>query len=374
MSAAKLRALAGNSLPVVTLCLLALFVTLDAINFSLFAPGDDWGPLWVAGHLAWTNPIKAYDFDLVSSLQQPLAGAIAERPFVYPPSALMLFAPLALVPFMISFGIFVVASLVAFERASARIGAQVLLLFLAPAVVLAAMAGQPTLLVAALILFALLKLEENELHAGVLFGIAAMIKPPLLLLAPIGLAGGGYWRAFAASAVTAVAIGLASVALFGVDSWLAWLSALPRFDALVTGFPPLLRNALTPHAMAVRMGLPPAAAGYCAAVIAIPVAWMALARTKDVRIRLVALVGGALLVSPYAMNYELAGLAPAVAAMSFRRTRDCVVPAIWAASLFLNVSILGLVAVYGWAVVRLVSCLRSAADDLPVQRRVDVPA
>lgn len=374
MNAARLRAVAGDSLPVVMLCLVALFVALDAINFSLFALGDDWGPLWVAGHLAWTNPVKAYDFHLVSSLQRPLVGAIAERPFVYPPSALLLFSPLALLPFLVSFGLFMLASLMAFERASSRIGAQVLLLFLAPAVVLAAMAGQPTLLVSALILFALLRLDENELHAGVLFGVAAMIKPPLLLLAPIALAGGGYWRALAASAATALGIGIASLAAFGVDSWVAWLSALPRFDAVVTGFEPLLRNALTPHAMAVRLGLPAAGASFFAAVVAIPVAWLTFARVKDVRIRLVALVGGALLISPYAMNYELAGLAPAVAAMSFRRARDGIVPAIWAGSLFVNVSILGLLAVYGWALFRLAPCLRSAADDLPVQRRFDVPA
>lgn len=353
--------------------LVALYVVLDTIIFSLFVPGADWAPLWIAGQLAWTSPVQAYDFELVSSLQQPLAGAITDRPFVYPPSALLLFAPLALVPFTASFLLFVIVSLMLFNHASRPLRPQLLLLFLGPPVVLAALAGQPTLLVAALVLFALVKLDRNEAQAGLLIGIAAMIKPPLLLLVPIALAGGAYWRAFAAATATAAAIGAVSLAAFGADAWVAWLAALPRFNGLVTEFEPLLRNAVTPNAMAIRMDFPPGAGFVCAAVVAIPFAWLSFARTQDVPIRLVALIGGALLVSPYAMNYELAALAPAVAALRIQKVTDVIVPALWAASLVVTASLVGLVAVYAWAVFQLVSRW-PAAGDLPMQRRVDVPA
>lgn len=374
MKQLRLSALApSDSLPAAFLGLVALYALLNTISFSLFVPGADWAPLWVAGKLSWTSAVQAYDFDLVSSLQQPLVGATTDRPFVYPPSALLLFAPLALIPFTASLVLFILVSLVLFDRASRPLRPQHLLLFVGPPVVLAALAGQPTLLVSALVLFGLTKLDKNESQAGLLIGIAAMIKPPLLLLAPLALAGGGYWRAFASAAATAAAIGALSLAAFGADAWMAWLSALPRFNGIVAEFEPLLRNAITPHAMAIRMDLPPNLVIVCAAFVACPVAWFSFARTHDVPVRLVALIGGALLVTPYAMNYELAALAPAVAALRIQKIRDVIVPELWAASLFLTASLVGLLAVYAWAVLQLVSRVRTV-NDFPVQRRVDVPA
>lgn len=335
--------------------LFVLFVLLDPMILRVSVPGADWAPLWVAGELAWTNPVAAYDFDLVSSLQRPLVGATSVRPFVYPPSALLLFTPLALLPFTASFLLVMLGSLALLARAAQPLGTRLSLLLVAPPVVLAAIAGQPTLLVAALILFGLSQLDRNQWWAGLLFGVAAMIKPPLVLLAPIALAGGGYWRALAASGTSAVIIAATSLAIFGLDAWLAWLAAVPQFKTLVTDFAPLLRNAVTPYAMAVRIGLVPEIVTVCAALVAIPVVWMSFARTSDTAVRLVALVGGALLVSPYAMNYELAALAPAVAALPIRKPKEVIIPAIWAIGLFVTVSLLGLLAAYGWALARLVS-------------------
>ena len=338
-----------------------LFVFLDATIFSIFKPATDWAPLWVAGHLSWTNAGLAYDADLVSSLQTPLIGTTSDRPFIYPPSALLLFAPFSMLPFTVAFVIFGALSVALYTYGAQVMKPRPILLLLAPPFVLAAMAGQPTLLVAALILFGLAQLDRNEGWAGVLLAIAAMIKPPLLLLAPVALAGGSYWRAIAAAGATATAIAGVSLAVFGVDAWFAWLSALPAFKALVTEFQPLLRNAVTPYAMAVRLDVPPYLATACAALVAIPMAWWSFSRTQDTGIRLAALVGGALLVSPYAMNYELAALAPIVAAVRLDRPGDLIMPAIWAASLFMTVSLAGLLAVYAWALLRLSSQWRRAA-------------
>jgi hypothetical protein len=319
----------------------------------IIVPGSDWGPLWVAGHLAWSDAASAYDFRLVSALQEPLFGPLGDRPFVYPPSALLLFAPLSQLPFMLSFAVFTLGSLALFARAARPLGPQVALMLLAPPVALAALAGQPTLFVVALVLLGLAQLDRNAVLAGVLFGIAGMIKPPLLLLAPVALAGGGYWRAFIAAGVAAGAIGLLSLALFGLDAWLTWLTVLPRFKDFVIGFPPLLRNAVTPYAMAVRLGWLPDAATALAALVAVPLAWFAFARSRDLAVRLAALVGGALLISPYAMNYELAALAPAVAAARPDKRGDVLVLSVWGTSLFATASLAGLLAGYVWLLARL---------------------
>lgn len=352
--------------------LVGAFVVLDCALLSLFAPGNDWAPLWAAGHVAWTDPSRAYDFAYVTAQQQPLVGHLGERPFVYPPTALLLFAPFALLQFQLSMAVFVAASLFLLGWAASRLGSKPILLFLAPPVVLAALAGQPTLAVVGLALAALLDLDEHERRAGVLLGIAAVLKPPLLILAPIALAGGRHWRSLEAAGATAAGGVAVSAALFGLDPWLHWIAALPKFQSLVATFEPLLRNTVTPNATALRLGLAGGWTLLACALVAIPISAFAFARSKEVAPRLVILIGGALLVSPYGMDYELAALAPAVAAMRIRKATDLLVPGAWAASLFANAGVIGLIAVYCWAVWRLF--LRSSADDRLVQRRVDIAA
>lgn len=360
----------GRAAPVVVVA--AIYVFFDAVVFSLFPPGTDWAPLWVAGGLAWTDPLLAYDFGYVTQLQGPLAVPGSDRPFVYPPTSLLLFAPLGLLPFHASLAAFVAVSLIMFARVSSRLGARPVLLWLAPPVMLAAIAGQPTLAVAALAIAALVDLPSNERRAGVLLGVAAVLKPPLLLLAPFALMGGRHWRALEAAGATVAALVAASLFLFGIETWKAWLSVLPEFQALVAGFEPLLRNTVSPHSAVLRLGYDPRWTILAFALVAIPLTILTFARTPDVCLRLVMLIGGALLITPYAMHYELAALAPAVAAMPLRRARDAAIPAIWATSLFLNASVIGLLAVYCWAAARLFAVL--CADDVPVQTRVDVAA
>lgn len=342
-----------RSFSITLFCLVALFIFFDTVLFSVHRAGADWAPLWVGGHLSWTSASLAYDVDLVSSLQAPMMGTTTDRPFVYPPSALLPFALFAALPFTASFLLFAALSALLFERAARPFQSKPILLLAAPPVVLAIMAGQPTILVVALILLGLARLDTNQGWAGVFWAMAAMIKPPLLLLAPLALIAGGYWRAIAMACATASTIGAISVVVFGPDAWLAWIGALPTFNALVGGFEPLLRNALTPYAMAVRMGLSPNIVPFFGALFALPVAWLTFARTQDLAIRLVALLGGALLISPYAMNYELSAFAPVVAAWRIERPRDMILPAVWASSLFFTFSLAGLLAIYVWAAVRL---------------------
>jgi hypothetical protein len=358
--------------PVALTAVLVIYAFFDCALLRLFGPGSDWGPLWAAGGLAWTDPLRAYDFSYVTSLQGPLLAPTSERPFVYPPTSLLFFAPFGLLPFRFSYALFVAASLFAFARQSSKIGAKPVLPWIAPPVVLAAIAGQPTLLVTALVIAALLDLPSSERRAGLILGIAAVLKPPLLLLAPFALIGGRNWRALESAGLTVASLTGASILLFGADAWQAWFAALPKFQELVAGFEPLLRNTVTPHATVLRLGYDPQWTTLGFALIAIPMVMLAFARTCDIPIRLVMLVGGALLITPYGMYYELATLAPVVATLPLRRARDALIPVVWATSLFVNASVVGLLVIYCWAAARLF--LASRADDRMVQVRVDIPA
>src|SRR4051794_38487083 len=82
--------------------LLVIFLFFDFVLLSIWGYGGDWSPLWVAERLAWRDPAQLYNFTEVTKLQLPILGDLGVRPFVYPPSALVLLAPLLCVPFLIS--------------------------------------------------------------------------------------------------------------------------------------------------------------------------------------------------------------------------------------------------------------------------------
>ncbi|WP_168703775.1 glycosyltransferase 87 family protein, partial [Gordonia paraffinivorans] len=77
-----------------------------------------------------------------------------------------------------------------------------------PGGLLAAMAGQSALLLAALMAAGVGTLPRRPLLSGVFIGLM-VLKPQLALLAPVAFAAAGAWRAFAAAALTvAAALGL----------------------------------------------------------------------------------------------------------------------------------------------------------------------
>jgi hypothetical protein len=106
-----------------------------------------------------------------------------------------------------------------------------------------------------------------------------------------------------------------SVAWLDLDAWRAWLHALPRFSALIRegGYLPFV---VTPSGMLERAGVSPMVmlAGRIAfATLGAVIVWGTFRSAASPSQRLAALVGASLLAVPYAMEYDLAALAPAVA-------------------------------------------------------------
>jgi hypothetical protein len=333
--------------------LLVVFVLLDLMFIKYNGAGGDWSPIWVVGRLALSDPSLIYQFDLVSTLQHPLVGDLGQRPFVYPPTTLMLAVPFSVLPFYQSLFLFGNVALALMVWASRRWTNDGWLLVASLPVFAAAYSGQVTLIVGALILFGVAKLDDRPVKAGVLLGMAAVLKPQLLVLAPIALIAGRHWRSIiAATATAAIAIVLTTIA-FGIDLWRRWIEALGPFQALIEGYGPLLRNALSPHATALRIGADPTGAILVSMLVTIPVVAFVFARTQDPAGRLVALVGGALFISPYAMNYELATLAPVALERPLKRMRDMALPLTFSVSMAASASLAGLVAIYLWMLSRL---------------------
>lgn len=352
--------------------LLFLFGLMDIILVVVFVEGGDWAPLWAAGRLAWSDPSAIYDFAAITELQRPILGETVLRPFVYPPSALLFISPFAWLSFYASLIVFIAVTGAWFVREGVRIGSHRGLLA-APPVVLAALVGQTSFLVGALALAALSRIRAQPAAAGILLGLAASIKPTLLILAPLALVAGGHWRTIAFAGLAGVGAVAASVLCFGAGPWLAWFEALPRFQSLFLDNETLVRTAVSPYALGVRYGVESAWIIAACAAVALAGAIFTFRATEDPAARSIALFGGALLMAPYAMNYELALLAPAVMSIPVHKWRDLMFPLLFGASLIAVASVAGLLLAMAWFAVR---TFRPAlfASQAPMQLRVDVAA
>lgn len=285
--------------------------------------GLDFLPMWTGARVAAQDPGRLYDVAYLTEAQRWLLGGLADRrPFPYPPSALLVFAPFGRLPFWPALVLWTGLGVTAFLAGGLRLagGRRWLIAVLAlalPATVSGLLAGQSVFLVGGLAMAALSILDRRPFAAGVLLGVAAAIKPSLLLAAPFLLAAAGQWRALAAAALAGAAMVAASALTYGVASWRDWLGSAAGFQAQVLGDPRLLKLVVSPSGLLQRLGLQgPVRAVFQLAVAAIALGLGALAfrSTASPRLRALALFGAGLMATPYAMNYDTALLAPAAAA------------------------------------------------------------
>jgi hypothetical protein len=325
------------------------------IQVARFQPmGMDFSCFWTGARVAVEHPARLYDFAYVTRQQAWLIGVDRwhMRPFIYPPSSLPLFLPFASLPYWSGYVLWVALTGVMFVAATLRArGKWWILAF--PPVAYVAVCGQITFLIGALVA-AGLALRPRPILAGVLFGLAGSVKPQILVLLPLALVADRQWRTIAATAATAGLLAALSAALWGVGLWVDWLRALPRFEQANFAIPSLVRTMITPYAGLEGAGLPGAWAWVLAPPAALAI-WTVFRRTTDVPTRLLALVGGTLLVIPYAMNYEIVLLGPAVAAFAARtddrRWPACAIAAVVFGLSYLDClpALLVLLALLGWA-------------------------
>lgn len=257
--------------------------------------GVDFAPVWTAA----ANPAQAYDIFAVTAVQSDLFQIpLNPRPFAYPPTALLLFAPVGWLPFPAAFPAFTMSAYGLFTWGAMRVGAPWWIAVFPP-VVLLGHVGQATLLVGGLVLLAWALTDWR--YRGLLFGIAIALKPQLWLFLPLALLLKGDWRSLYAAGALVALIAVTSTFAFGFPVWSEWYKSTGDLLEIVRSSPSLSANAI----------------GGDPLLFAIPAALLLwFTRKADEATQFAGVVGAALLMSPYAMNYELALLAPAVAAAS----------------------------------------------------------
>jgi arabinofuranan 3-O-arabinosyltransferase len=184
------------------------------------------GKLTLAGHAA-----GAYDWPTHRAAEAAsLAHPVSWKEYLgwhYPPPFLFAAAALALLPYVAAFLAWSAVTLPLYMLAMERIMARGWLAAIAfPATFYNISVGQNGFLTAALAGGSLALLEEQPILAGVLLGLLTY-KPQFGILFPFALAAGGYWRGFAAAAVTAIAMAFVSWLAFGSEAWIAFVHSVP---------------------------------------------------------------------------------------------------------------------------------------------------
>ena len=267
-----------------------------------------------------------YDIDAFTQFQNVIYadrfhGPVLFRPFLYPPIWLLMLLPFGLLAVATSYGVFMVstaAAATAFE--GRRDGWGWLAVITSPAAVWVVLAGQNTFLSVALFYGGLRLLDRSPAAAGILLGLLAY-KPQIWVLVPLALLAARQWRALAWTIGTVAVLSLASLGVFGLDFWLAFLDAAREAGSARVAnvmFERIYMHMTTLVAAARIIGLPPGLAGaiqLAGAALAVAAVWVAFRRHPSSDARTAVLVTATFLVSPYTLNYELLLLMPVVVAL-----------------------------------------------------------
>ncbi|KAB7742312.1 DUF2029 domain-containing protein [Parvibaculum sedimenti] len=285
--------------------------------------GYDFITFWSASLLTLQgHAADAFDFQKIFAAQR-IAVPAGQSIFLwhYPPTFQLLAAPLALLPYLVSYLVFTFGTLALYVITCGRLlklKEATILLVAFPGVFICAFHGQNSFLSAALFAGAVLAMERRPALAGVLLGLLAF-KPQFGLLIPVALIASRQWRLFFITGATAAAFALVATLVFGVDLWLAFFKDAPVVRQIMeSGFLPW--GKMPSAFIFLRMLGVPAMLAYAAQILtaagaAAAVAWVWY-RQGPTRLAFAVLVSATLLLTPYIFDYEFAILAVPLAILA----------------------------------------------------------
>lgn len=298
----------------------------DGLDYR--ATDRDFANYWMGGRLVLVGDQQMlFTHDVYFGRFKEVFGGDSEiRSWSYPPHFLLFVWPLGLLPYQVAMAVFLLISGVLFMAAvtlfrrvyAPQSDAALLWLALAAYMLMMVAATQNGFLTSAALLFGLGLMERRPVLAGLAFACLT-VKPQLGFLIPLLLIFSRNWRTVGWSAFfTAILIGL-SAALFGVDSWRAYLADTLAYQrSVMTDWYGIFLSMMPTVFGGVRsLGLPPGLALQMQLPVSIfaaaLVVWILRNETDPLR-RIFAVTGGTFLITPYAFNYDMGALS-AVAAM-----------------------------------------------------------
>lgn len=296
----------------------------------------DFVSFWGAAQLALAgNPAAAYDNAALHVVQAAVANfgdSGAQMPFPYPPAYLLLVLPFGLMPFPLGMAAWSLCTLAFYLYAARKLlPGSGWLPAAFPAVYANAAVGQNGFLTAGILMAGLSLLSRRPFAAGLVLG-CLVIKPQLALLLPVALLAARSWRAVVGGALSAIAIMLAGLLIFGFAATAAWLSQLPLYAAITRDGLVGWSKLASIYAAARQFGADPAVALALNGAVAIAAAaavWRIWRSTVDEGPKAAILCAAAGLASPYMLFYDAVCLVPAFLWLMRHNERPAVLLALW---------------------------------------------
>lgn len=258
-------------------------------------------------------------FERASSAPPDLVYQFQVAPFAYPPTALLLMKPLTAFGYWPWVGISALAFAISVAFLSGKKVAA--LSFLSPAAVKGLEQGQSPMLLGALLFCGL---QLPPLFGGIVWGVAASVKPHMMLFAPLVLLVRRDWHMLLGMALGGLLMVVAALIALDTSLWVHWLDAMRQFNRLVSDG--AMVRAVTPAGIAAVAGLPIAPfllSGFALAMAAVIVG----ARRFEGELLIGLVIAASLVVSPYAHVYDMIALVPACTVLMLRGQWWAAIPA-----------------------------------------------
>ncbi|MFO1029199.1 MAG: glycosyltransferase family 87 protein [Acetobacteraceae bacterium] len=282
----------------------------DGVDAQGHLLGGDFVSFWAASRLVMTGWAADAYVQSVHYLAQLASSATDVQAFFYPPTYLLLCAPLALLPYFPALIVFQAATGGAYLWTLRSIlcsrWAYVAALT-SPLVGTNLIAGQNAFLTTALMGSGLSLLDRRPRLAGVLLGLMA-IKPHLAVVVPLALLFWRRWTTLVWAGGTAICFIALSLIAFGWAAWAAFFEHTSAARAALEEGWVGYAKMQSPFALALILGLPrvtaylvQAAVAACAVAV---LAWAAWRRVPPALERSLIVVAG-LLCTPFVLHYDM---------------------------------------------------------------------
>lgn len=306
-----------------------------AVKLGAFAPqrqptAPAYASFYAAGVLADQGHAPlAYDRAAHFAAEQALIAPNIDYVFFFnPPPFLLVMAPLARLPFAVSFLGFALGTLALWLALATRVAGgdarATACLLAVPALWWVLGLGQNAFLTGSILAGGTLLLRGGRpLAAGLVLGLLA-IKPHYGLLLPVAFLAAGLWRAVLGAGLSVAGSCLASALFFGLDTWRAFFGMVLHSNEAIGGGEVRIGAHVDPRGALWHLGVAQDLGTLAGLVIALATAAAVFAvwRRRQDEIALAVLIAGTLLVVPFSLFYDLllASLAACWLAAAARRS------------------------------------------------------
>jgi alpha-1,2-mannosyltransferase len=321
-----------------SLGVLYVILTSDGLNDFRGRPiGSDFSNVYAAGTYVLEGRAAApFDWPLQFAREKAIFGAGTQfYGWHYPPFFLFVAGLLAMMPYALALAVWQGVTLLLYlfcirtimSSSLARPGEPIahdfsrdpLIILLAiafPAVLVNFGHGHNGFLTAALIGGGLRVLDKRPVVAGILFGLVSY-KPQFGVLIPLVLIASGRWRTFAAATATVAGLILVTTLVFGTEVWRAFfdsmhLTRVEILEAGATGWEKIQSVFSWVRMWGGGVTLAYVVQGAVALAAAGALVWL-WRSDAAFPLKAAALAIGAIIATPYSLDYDMMVLAPAIA-------------------------------------------------------------